>query len=216
MLTEEHIKNIKQHKEPKTVVLSVISANAIAAGLTKLTKNSFENSLKELLEEQLDKHRKEIRRIRIKQHCEHKWHEFTKEEIYMFGSPRMYGIEDRDKEFIEACDMNEFCYCDKCRMPYKYREFDNCDFERIIDKYVLADTITLTAHTDDSEFLFEWLADKKLMEEKELLEEKIKSLRERTKEDSSYMEQIQQLEKEIDSLKTKEKQCLLDHKTKKS
>ena len=61
MLTEEYVRNLKPQKENKKIEMSVARAKVIAA---VLTKNDFENSFKELLEEQFDKHQKEIRRIR--------------------------------------------------------------------------------------------------------------------------------------------------------
>ena len=159
MITEEHVRNIKAQKKKQEVKLSVGEAKCIAA---ELTHSSFENSLKELLEEQLDSHQKEIRRIRSMQYCEHKWHEFTKEELYMYGSPRLYGVEACDKESIELFYMDNFGRCDKCGMRYRFSIFTDEDFERIITEYEAEDKITVTAHNSFSEDLFDRLEKEKL------------------------------------------------------
>ena len=154
MLTEEYVRNLKPQKENKKIEMSVARAKVIAA---VLTKNDFENSLKELLEEQFDKHQKEIRRIRTLKYCEHEWHKFTKKELSMHASPRMFGIEDWPEEYIEIFYLDAFSYCEKCGMPFKFITFKDEDFERIIEEYESEDTITVTAQNRTSDFLFERL-----------------------------------------------------------
>ena len=66
-------------------------------------------------------------------------------------------------------------------MPYKYITFKDEDFERIIKEYETEDTITLTAHNESSEFLFERISEEQhaaLKEEIKVMEEKVKELRE--------------------------------------
>ena len=151
---EEFVKNLRPPKEDKKIELSVATAKEL---IENLSDTGFENRLKELLQEQLDKHEKEIRRIRGKKYCEHEWHEFTKEDIYKLGTPKSWKIEDRGKEYIEYFYQYMFGYCEKCNMPYKFNIFSDKDFDRIIQEYEAEDIITLNAYHSSADKLFDRL-----------------------------------------------------------
>lgn len=156
---EKFVKNLRPPKEDKKIELSVATAKEL---IENLSNTGFENRLKELLQEQLDKHEQEIRRIRTKQYCEHEWHIFTKEEIYKLGTPKSWGIEDRDKEYIEEFYLCMFGYCEKCNMPYKFNIFTDEDFEKIVKIYEAEDVITIKAYNSYSKELFDRLLEEKI------------------------------------------------------
>lgn len=158
---DEYIKNYKLPKEDKKIELSAAFTKRIAEDL-KTADTDLENRLSELLEEQLKKHEQVIRKIRAEQYCEHEWHIFTKEELYKFGSPKAWKIEDWNKEDIEEFYMYRFGYCEKCKMPYKFKTFSDKDFERIIKEYESEDIITIKAYNTASNKLFDRLLDEKL------------------------------------------------------
>ena len=159
MTRTEEEKNVS--KEDKEIELSAATTKSIAEDL-KTADNGFEKRLKELLQEQLDKHEKEIRRIRAKQYCEHEWHEFTKLDIYKLGTPKSWKIEDRGKEYIEDFYQYMFGYCEKCNMPYKFNIFTDEDFEKIVKIYETEDIITLKAYNSSSKKLFDRLLEEKI------------------------------------------------------
>lgn len=157
----DYDKFIKNHKPPKEDKKIELSAAATKEIIKNLSDTDFENRLKELLEEQLDKHEQVIRKIHSKQYCEHEWHIFTKEEIYKFGSPKAWNIEDWDREYIEEFYLYMFGYCERCEMRYKFNAFTDEDFERIVKEYKSEDIITLKAYNSSSDKLFDKLLDEK-------------------------------------------------------
>jgi len=156
---EKFVKNHRPPKEDKKIELSVATAKEL---IENLSDTGFENRLKELLQEQLDKHEQEIRKIRAKQYCEHEWHIFTKEEIYKLGTPKSWKIEGRDKEYVEGFYLYMFGYCERCEMPYRFNIFTDEDFERIVKEYETEGIITLQAYSSWSNKLFDRLLDKKI------------------------------------------------------
>ena len=155
---DKYVKNYRPPKEDKKIKLSVSAAKEI---IENLSDTGFENNLKELLQEQLDKHKREIRHIRAIEYCDHEWHIFSKEELYKFGSPKTWKIEDRGSAYIEEFYMLMFGYCEKCKMRYKFNIFTDEDFERIIDEYESEDVITLGAYNSSSNDIFDRLFEKK-------------------------------------------------------
>lgn len=146
------------HEEDKEIKLSVSAAKEI---IENLSDTGFENDLKELLQEQLDKHKREIRHIRAIEYCDHEWHTFTKEDIYKFGSPKTWKIEDRGSEYIEEFYMLKFGYCEKCKMRYEFNIFTDEDFDRLIDEYESEGFIALHAYNALPDDVFKRLYEKK-------------------------------------------------------
>ncbi len=155
------MKYYKPTTENKKIELSVTTAKDLA---DEFEYNDTELGIRfgELLKEQLDKHEKEIRKIREKQYCEHEWHEFTKEDIYRLGTPKSWKIEDRGKEYIEDFYQYMFGYCEKCNMPYKFNIFSDKDFDRIVQDYETEDVITIKAYNSSSRKLFDRLLEEKI------------------------------------------------------
>lgn len=101
-------------------------------------KNLIENDFPALAAEvdnAIKKSERFKREIRRHQYCEHLWHSFDRDEIAKMGTPVSFGIQDWDKEMIEAFYMDLFGYCEKCGLKYKYRCFTDEDYERIYIRY---------------------------------------------------------------------------------
>lgn len=144
---EERIKEAEQEKQDEEVniTMSIAKAKDIVSNLNGDT--AFENSLKKCIEYQFDdKMNRIIRKIQNQRYCNHKWHTFTKEDLIKCGSPSVWGIEAWSKEEIESFYMERFCKCDKCNMPYKYRNLTDNDFEEIIQDCENNASIKLSGH----------------------------------------------------------------------
>ncbi len=138
---DKYIANYWPPKEDKKIKLSVSAAKEI---IENLSDTGFENDFKELLQEQLDKHNREIRHIRAIKNCDHEWHIFTKEEV---------GSECYKDEFY----MVAFGYCEKCKMRYEFKFMTDEDFERLIDAYESEGFITLRAYNSLPDDVFKRL-----------------------------------------------------------
>ena len=92
--------------------------------------------LAEKIQAEFDRKIKEIRTIRSKKYCNHILHEPDKEEMIKFGSPKQWGIENEDREYIENFYKYNYGYCEKCGLPFKYMvSFSDKDFDEIEEKY---------------------------------------------------------------------------------